>query len=157
MRRNLRHVCKSDCGSTLVEFCLIAVLLIIVMLGVVEMSRMVLVYTALSNAVRAGTRYAIVHGNDRPTTGVSAVDQQSPVSCAPSSCSQIQTVVQNYASAGLLNGNNVTVTVGFPDSANTVGSRVQVTASYTYDPLVGYFNSLLNQNLSSTSQGVIVF
>jgi len=112
---------------------------------------------SFSNAARAGARYAIVHGADRPTTGVNAVDQQSPASCAPSSCTQIQTVVQNYASAGLINGNNVTVTVNFPSSNNAVGSHVQVTATYTYDPLVGYFATVLNKTLSSTSEGVIVF
>jgi Flp pilus assembly protein TadG len=141
----------------MVEFSLITVLLVMVLVGIVEMSRMVLAYTAISNAARAGARYAIVHGADRPTTGVNAVDQQSPASCAPSSCTQIQTVVQNYASAGLINGNNVTVTVSFPSSNNAVGSHVQVTATYTYDPLIGYFATVLNKTLSSTSEGVIVF
>ena len=141
----------------MVEFGLVAVILVLLLLGVVEMSRMILVYTAISNAARAGARYAVVHGADRPTSGVNAADQQSPVSCAPSSCTQIETVVRNYAAAGLLNSNNVTVTVAFPNSTNTVGSQVQVTASYTYDPIVGHYSTILNKVLSSTSQGVIVF
>ena len=157
MRRLPHRIYKADRGSTLVEFSLVALLLIMVLLGVVEMSRMILVYTTIANAARAGARYAIVHGADRPTSGVSAVDQQSPASCAPSSCTQIQTVVRNYASAGLLNGNNVTVLVSFPDAKNTVGSHVQVSATYVYDPLVGYFRTMLSRSLSSTSQGVIVF
>jgi Flp pilus assembly protein TadG len=157
MTRIKQNIARSESGSTLVEFSLVTFLLLIVMFGLVEMTRMILVYTAISNSARAGVRYAMVHGADRPTTGVSAVYQQTPVSCAPSSCTQIQTVVRNYASAGLLNSNNVTVSVSFPDSTNTVGSRVQVTATYTYNPLIGYFNSMLSKSLSSTSEGIIVF
>jgi hypothetical protein len=41
--------------------------------------------------------------------------------------------------------------------SNTVGSTVTVKVVYTYDPLVSFFNNLLNVNLGSTSQGVITY
>jgi Flp pilus assembly protein TadG len=157
MRRPGFAIWKSERGATMVEFALVTILLMMVLLSVIEMSRMIMVYTTVANAARAGARYAMVHGGDRPTTGVAAIDQQSPASCAPSSCTQIQAVVRNYASAGLLNANNVVVAVSFPDTTNKVGSRVQVTATYTYNPLVGYFSTILNKSLSSRSQGIIVF
>jgi len=119
---------------------------IIVLFGVVEMGRMILVYTTLANAAHAGTRYAIVHGADQTV---------SP--SGPGSVTQVQTVVKNYASAGLLNVNNLTVTVSYPNGKNIAGSPVSVTASYTYDPLVGYFNSMLSTTMGSTSQGVITY
>ena len=146
MKRNHPIRWKCDRGSTLVEFSLVVFMFIIVLLGVVEMGRLVLVYTTVANAAHAGTRYAIVHGADQTV---------SP--SGPGSVTQVQTVVKNYASAGLLNTANLTVNVTYPDGTNAAGSRVTVTTSYTYDPLVGYFTSLLSTTVGSTSQGVITF
>ncbi len=145
---------KSDDGASLVEFAMVAFVFIIMLLSVVEMGLMILVYTTMVQAARAGERYAIVHGGDRTGSGV---DGPSGTACAPTSCTQINTVVSNYAGAGLLNTNNLTITVAYPDGTNTVGSHVNVTVSYTYDPLIGYFRSILNKTLGSTSQGVITF
>jgi Flp pilus assembly protein TadG len=130
----------------MVEFSLVGFMFIIVLFGVVEMGRMILVYTTLANAAHAGTRYAIVHGS-----------HQTVSPSGPGSVTQIQTVVKNYASAGLLNVNNLTVTVNYPNGSNIAGSPVTVTASYTYDPLVGYFNAMLSTTMGSTSQGVITY
>lgn len=154
MRRLDTKRLRSEDGATMVEFSLVAVMFIIVLLGVVEMARMVLVYTTMANAARAGARYAIVHGANRTGSGA---DGPSGPGCGPSSCTQINTVVKNYAGVGLLNSNNVTVTVSYPNTSNAVGSLVTVSVSYTYDPLIGYFRTLVNKNLSSSSQGVIVF
>ena len=52
-----------------------AVLTVIMLLFVVEMGRMLLVYTTVANAARAGVRYAIVHGSTR--TAGSTVDSAS--------------------------------------------------------------------------------
>jgi len=145
---------KREEGSSLLEFAFVAVLFIVVLLAVVEMARMILVYTTMAQAARAGARYAIVHGGERTGSGV---DGPSGTACAPSSCTQINTVVQNFASAGLLNTGDLTVTVAYPDGKNTVGSRVDVTVTYAYDPLVSYFGSILNRTLGSTSEGVIAF
>ena len=144
---------KNEEGASLLEFSFVAVLFIMVLLFVVELSRMVLVYTALNQAARAGTRYAIVHGGVRSGTLGTTADSPS----GPTNYSQIQTVTKNFASTGLLNPNNVTVAVAYPDGTNLPGSAVTVTVSYTYDPLVSYFGSVLNKTMGSTSEGVIVF
>jgi Flp pilus assembly protein TadG len=134
-------------GATLVEFSMVVFLFIIVLLGVVEMGRMVLVYTALNDAARAGVRYAIVHGSD---------SSAQVAACNP--CTDgLATTVQNFASTGLVHGSNVTTVLTLPDSATKPGSRVDVTVSYTYDPLVSYFSSKLNVSMGATSEGVIVF
>jgi len=146
---------KREEGSSLVEFALVSFLLIMVLLGIVEMSRFVLVYTTMANAARAGTRYAIVHGGDR-TSGASA-PSAGKTYCSSTSCSDITDVVQSYAGAGLLNASNVTTTVTYPDSSNAAGSRVSVSVQYTYNPLITYFTPGLGKTLSSTSEGVIVF
>jgi Flp pilus assembly protein TadG len=143
-----RHLTRWKCdrGSALIEFSLVAFMFIILLLGVVEMSRLVLVYTTVANAAHAGMRYAIVHGR-----------YQTVTPSGPGSVTLVQTVVKNYASAGLLNTANLTVNVAYPDGDNHEGHRVTVTTSYTYDPLIGYFTPLLSTTVGSTSQGVITF
>jgi Flp pilus assembly protein TadG len=119
---------------------------IILLLGVVEMSRLVLVYTTVANAAHAGMRYAIVHGASQTVTP-----------SGPGSATLVQTVVKNYASAGLLNTANLNVNVDYPDGDNAEGHRVTVTTSYIYDPLIAYFIPLLSTTVGSTSQGIITY
>ena len=67
---------------------------------------------------------------------------------------------KNYAAAGLVNINssNLIITVTYPDSGlNSPGSRVLVTVTYVYAPMIGYFNRLLNTQLGSNSEGVITY
>lgn len=141
---------KMEQGDSMVEFTLIAFMFIMVLLGVVEMGRMVLVYTTVANAARAGARYAIVHGGERTGTGATGPSGQG-------STTQVETVVKNFASAGLLDTNKLTITVTYAGGLNTAGSLVSVTVTYPYDPLVRYFNSMLSTTLGSTSQGAITF
>jgi Flp pilus assembly protein TadG len=150
---------RADRGSTLVEFSLVGFMFIIVLLGVVEIGRMVLVFTTVANAARAGARYAIVHGGERSGPGATGVDGPSGLG----NTTQVETVVKNFASAGLLDTSQLTITVAYPDAAtanpdgNIARSRVSVTVTYTYDPLVTYFNSILGTTMGSTSQGVITY
>lgn len=145
-----RREAQAEEGSALIEFALVAVMFCVLLVSMVEVSRMLLVYTTVANAVRAGERYAIVHGGDRTGSGVTGPS-------TPTSYSQIQTVVKEYASAGLLKTSNLNVTVSYPSSTNAAGYPVKVSATYTYDPMIPYFNSLLNVTVGSTSEGVITF
>ena len=137
---------REDRGSSLIEFCLISVMLVIVLLGVVEMGRMVLVYTTIANAAREGARYAIVHGVDQTV---------SP--SGPGNTSAVETVVKNFASAGLVDTTALTITVSYPNGDNKAGSTVKVKVTYPYDPFVNFFSSILNTTLGSTSEGVITY
>jgi Flp pilus assembly protein TadG len=143
---------RMDQGNALVEFTFIAIMLVVVMLGIVEMGRMVLVYTTVANAARAGARYAIVHGADRTGTGANG-----PSGPSSSNTTQVKTVVNDFASAGLLNVSNLHIAVNYPNGTNTADSPVTVTVTYLYDPWVPYFSSLLSTTLGSTSEGVITF
>lgn len=142
---------KDTKGSTLVEFSLVTLILVIVSLGVVEMARMLLVYTAIANSARAGARYASVHGHGR-AGGVGADGESGPGNNPP----QVLAVVEYFASAGsvTLSDSNITVTYS---PSNLSGSLVTVTAAYTYAPLVSYFSTLLSTSLGSTSQAAITF
>ena len=131
------------------EFSLIAFLLCIVLFSVLEVGRMVLVYTTVANAARAGARYAIVHGGSR--TGV-GVDGPSGPGNNPA---QVVTVVKNFASAGLLTAAQLVITIVYPTASNVPGQRVNVTVVYPYDPLTSWLP--FNLRLGTTTQGVIVF
>ena|SRR5689334_6866832 len=142
--------CASRRGSALVEFALTVFLLLMVIFGVVEMQRMLLVYTTLNNAARAGVRYAITHGQDR----ASGSGADGPSSAADHT--QVDTVVKNFASAGLLTVSNLNITVEYPDLSTRPGDRVKVNVKYTYDPIVRWFTPL-QVTLGSTSWGRITF
>jgi Flp pilus assembly protein TadG len=128
----------NDDGQTLVEFALISVMLVMLLLAVFEIGRMMLVYTTVANATRAGARYWIVHGSDNPAT-----------------TTDIQTVVKNLLSAAPLDPTRATISVPTP-ACNNPGCVITVTTTYPYDPLIGYY-SWATINLSSTSEGVITF
>ena len=141
---------KDERGSALVEFSLVAFSFVFILLGVVEMGRIVLVYTTVANAARVGARYAIVHGSDRTGSG-------STGPSGPGSTTQVETVVKNFASAGLLDTSRLKITVTYPNGSNAPGNAVNVAVSYPYDPFVGYFSSALGVTLGSTSRGIITF
>lgn len=140
---------KNDRGSSLIEFSLIGFMFLVVLFGIIEVGRMVLVYTTVANAARAGARYAIVHGGDRTGSGVDGPSGSG-------STAQVQSVVRNFASAGLLDTSRLTITVAY-SNGNSAGSPVTVTVTYPYDPFFSYFGSMLNYTLGSTSEGVITY
>ena len=137
-------------GQSLVEFSLVTFMLSVLVLAVVEMGRMVLVYTTVANAARAGARYAIVHGSSR-AAGTGSSNASGP----SNNPAQVLTVVADFASAGLLTTSRLVITVAYPGASNAPGQLVNVTVSYPYDPLTTWLP--LRVNLGSTTQGVIAF
>ena len=135
-------------GASLIEFSLCAFLVVMVLASVVEMGRLLVLYTNVTNAARAAARYAIVHGSTRTGTGVNG---PSGPGANPT---EVVQVARNFAS--LLNQTNLTVAVTYPNGTNSVGSLVQVTVSCPYDTLLGYF-TFSGLTVRNTSQGVIVF
>ena len=91
---------ERSCGQSLVEFSLVSFILFIVVLGLLEISRMVLVYAAVADAARAGVRYAIVHGSDR-TAGAGVNNAAGP----GANPAQVLTVVKDF----LIRASNVPV------------------------------------------------
>ena len=137
-------------GQSLVEFALTAFLTVITLLFVVEMGRMLLVYTAVANAARAGVRYAVVHGSSR-TTGAAQNDASGP----SSNPAQVVTVVDNFAGIGPLTTGLLVVSVTYPGFSNAPGQPVNVSVVYPYDPLITFFPSTLR--LGSAARGIILY
>ena len=121
-------------GATLVEFSLSFLLLVVLIVGLVEASRMVWAYTTLAHAARRGTRYVMVHNGRNPATNA-----------------QIEAVVKNYT-IGLDNA-KVTVTPTYEDAGRSGGSTASVAVSYPFrffaSPLVFKQNGV---TLTATSR-----
>jgi Flp pilus assembly protein TadG len=118
---------RSQAGQALVEFSLAVIVLMVLVIGVVEAGRAVWNYNTLSNAVREGSRYAIVHGG-------AAADPAGPI---PNNA-QVELQVEQFASG--LDTGDLTVTSTWLDGNNNKGSRVRVSATYDFDTI---FSSLL--------------
>jgi Flp pilus assembly protein TadG len=137
-------------GQTLVEFSLTAFMTVLMLLFVVEMGRMILIYTAIANAAREGVRYAIVHGNSRATGAT-----QDNASGPSSNPAQVVTVVDNFAGIAPLTTSLLIVSVTYPGASNAPGQPVNVSVIYPYDPFVTFFPSTLR--LGSSSRGIIQY
>ena len=120
-------------GQGLLEFALVVVFLLTVMFGIIDFARIFFGYATMSNGVREGARYAVVHPDD-PTGAEAAALAMMVVIGAP-----------------------VKVGVGFPDNApmrhpfcKDRGSRVVVTATSDFavwTPLIPSFTMVASATM----------
>jgi Flp pilus assembly protein TadG len=115
------RVRNDESGQTLIESALVFGFLIILVIGMLEMSLFLYNYAVLTDAAKEGVRYAVVHGSS---------------GTAPASSDDINNnAVQPFLKASVHEIPPSSVTVNYPDGSNAPGNRVQVTVSYLYDPL----------------------
>lgn len=122
--RKLIGFVSGSAGQSLVEFALVLPVFLLIVLGVIEVSRAVWQENTLAYAAREGSRYAIVHGS-----------AGSPVAFPDSHQEVIDTVVRSA-----LGVPNVTVTVTWPQPKGATacydrGCPVVVEASAPFVPL----------------------
>lgn len=98
-------------GAAVVEFALVAPLFFMLVFGMIEYGRMLMVQQILTNASREGARMAVLDG---------------------SSPTQITASVQNYLQNATINGANVTVTPNPPSGAG-YGEPVTVEVSVGFN------------------------
>ena len=139
----------SEKGQGIIEFSVVSVITLFLLFTVIEVSRMVLVFTTIANAARAGVRYACVHGSDRTGTGITGPSGPG------SNPAEVVAVVTDFAGTGPLNKNILIITVTYPGASNAPGQNVIVKVVYPYDPWITYFP--MRPRLGSMSQGVISF
>jgi Flp pilus assembly protein TadG len=129
-------VTDEDAGQALVEFSLVLPVLLLLIVGVMDVSRAVWQENTLAYAAREGTRYAIVHGSA----------SLSPA--GPNNATPIANAVTNAA----IGVPNITVTVGYPDSGCfDRGCRVSVDATAPFVPMGSAW--LMNGALNITLRG----
>lgn len=116
-----RRFGRDDAAQALVELALILPVFMMLVVGLLDVSRAVFQENTLAYAAREGTRYAIVHGS---------------ASSAPQGPSSTSTTdIVNAVTNATIGVQNVTVTVTYPDSCNDRGCRVQVDATAPFTPM----------------------
>ena len=100
-------------GAVLVEFSLSFLLFIVMLVGLVEASRLIWTYTTLAHAARRGARFVMVHNGRNPATN-----------------DQVAAVVREYTIG--LDSNEVTVTPSYDSASKSGGSTATVAVSYPF-------------------------
>jgi Flp pilus assembly protein TadG len=135
-------------GGTLVEMAFALPLLLTVVFGIFECGRLVMAYTTVADAARAGTRYAIVHGSDRTGSGADGPS-------GPGNTGNVTSAAGNVMEAAGITAGAFTVTVAYPNGSNEIGAPVSVAVSYPFDS--GIPLAPLTVTLGSTSEGTICY
>src|ERR1700733_3795701 len=108
-------------GQGLIEFSLVALMTVIMLLFIVEVGRMLVVYTTIADAAREGVRYAVVHGSSR-SAGTTVTSASGP----GNNPAQVVTVVNDFAGSGLLTLAHLVVNVTYPGGSNAPGQVVNI-------------------------------
>jgi Flp pilus assembly protein TadG len=137
-------------GQALVETALVLPLLLLLIVGLFDIGRAIWLSNTLATAVREGSRYGVVHG----ALSGSPTGPGSATYTAPNTDTAITTQVRSYA-AGV--PNNLTVQSTWPDGNAYRGSRIVVTASFPFTPILSqvFLGSGLGITLRSSSTLVI--
>jgi Flp pilus assembly pilin Flp len=69
----LKRAMRGEDGTSLVEFALVAPVLLLLLVGILDLGRAVNALVTVSNAAREGSHYAILHPTASPSAIVSAV------------------------------------------------------------------------------------
>jgi Flp pilus assembly protein TadG len=129
-------------GSTLVEFTLIGIPLIFVLISTFEMARGMWNYQTLAYAVRAGSRYAAMHGKGCTTNGntcgiavsnvVSAISTGAVGLPAANFNVVLSSATAPSVTCAPLSSCSANATVWPPAADNAPGQDIQISAAYTF-------------------------
>ncbi len=135
---------RGERGSALVEFAIASTVALTMIFGIVDFGRGLYTFHLVSNAARAGSRYAMVRGNTCTAAG------------CPVTTAQVQTYVRGLAPG--IDPNSMTVTTTWPGGATCVGAitnnpgcPVVVTVTYPFKFIVSLLPGF-TMNMSSASQ-----
>jgi Flp pilus assembly protein TadG len=135
-RRRLRS------GTTVTELAFILPIVVFLLLGAIDFAQVMYAYGTVSEAARAGARYAMVHGSMAASpVGPSAND------------ANVATVVKNNAPA--LNPSGLTITSTWPSGSNSSGSQVSVSASYNCPLSIGRMIGLNSVTITGSTTMLI--
>ena len=133
---------KGERGAALVEFAIAATVFLTAMFAILEFGRALWVHNALTDAVRRGARYAVIHR-------ASDIDSVKNVVVYGDPAGGTQPVVENLTTA------NVTVTyTNFSLNSGTVSVSI---TNYQFQfvlPFMGTTISMPNYNTTLTAESV---
>ena len=149
-RRAFGSAVRNDRAQALVETALVLPLLLLLIVGLFDVGRAVWLSNTLATAVREGTRYGVVHGalSGSPTGPGSAT--YTP----PDTDTAITATVRNHA-IGV--PSTLTVKSTWPDGNANRGSRIVVSASFPFTPILSqvFLGGGLGITMQSSSTLVI--
>lgn len=119
---------RDDRGQSLVEFALILPVLLILLVGMFDLGRAVLLSETLNSAVREGTRYAIVHG------ALSSAPLGPATLTTPPDADNAATALVRAHATGI--NSTLTIVMSWPDGNAARGSEVTITATAPYTPIL---------------------
>ncbi len=172
--RKLFRLARDERGSTLVEFAMTALLLILLVSGVLQWILAMYAYHFTSYAAEEGARFAAVRGYTWSKSKTTSCSTSAPPSFTmPYECTASAADIQNYVESlatGGINASNVTIdetssyvwpgetpdntTTGCTTNTNSQGCLVKVTVSYSFSLLPFMKNPSLS--FSATSENVIL-
>jgi Flp pilus assembly protein TadG len=140
---------RAEGGQSLVEFALMLPVLLLLLVGIFDIGRAVFLSGTINEAVREGTRYAIVHGS----LSAAPSGPGSTTFTAPDQDTAVTAAVLKHATG--LSG--VAVQSTWPDLDAKRGSRVVVSATSPYVPALSavFTGGGLRITLRSSSAMVI--
>jgi Flp pilus assembly protein TadG len=142
MRDHFR--CSRQSGQATVEFMLTAVFLVLLTAAVLEVADFVYTYSALAGSAKEGLRFAVVHGFDSTSlqSGPSSQTPSSPPCTAGNdagnAAQSVKNAAKHFAGTSLHATAPMNVYVCYLNGNNNIGSQVEVTVSYVYQPF--FFN-----------------
>jgi hypothetical protein len=146
----LRCAIWNERAQALVETALVLPLLLLLIVGLFDVGRAIWLSNTLATAVREGSRYGVVHGAlSGSPTGPGAASYTPP-----DTDTAITARVRSYATGV---PNTLTVRSTWPDGNANRGSRIVVSASFPFTPILSqvFLGSGLGITLQSSSTLVI--
>jgi Flp pilus assembly protein TadG len=152
--------CKLQRGQAAVEFALTITVLVLLLVGMLELTMFIYTYSVLADAAKEGVRYAVVHGASvnnpsGPAGPAKTSTAWKACSTLDSDTSSVVNTVQYYAARSLHSPSAMQISVCYPDGSNNPGNGVQVSVNYPYQPLFGL--GWPKVNVSANSAGRIMF
>jgi Flp pilus assembly protein TadG len=159
MISRLKH--RGEAGQALIEFALVAVFLVLLVVGFLDLVLMLHTYNVLADSAKEGVRYAIVHGSANTSPSGPGCHAQCAAACN-AICGAVGTgVVKTYAQASLHDTTKMTVLVDYDPPGGNNGANcnkspclVSVTVTYPYKFFDLGWTSI---NVNAAAQGRIIF
>jgi Flp pilus assembly protein TadG len=159
-----KRLLREECGGTVVEFAVSAVVLFASFFGIMDFARAIYAYHFVSYAAQEGSRYAMVRGNDWSGSCASATSY----GCAASSAN-ITSYVQGLAPTGI-SSSNISVTPSWPQlnadnsssgcnttpTQNSQGCLVKVKVTYAFNFMMPFLPKS-SLNMTATSEQPITY
>ena len=123
MSRMLSSPLKCQRGAAAIEFALVAMVFFMLLIGIVEMGRVLFTWNAAAEATRYGARVAVVCPKDDPAilgrmqkimpalAAENVVVSYAPNGCSVANCQQVSVRVQNVPVTTLIPVSAATLTV----------------------------------------------